>query len=104
MSPRHHAEEDREETCTFYVDSGSPETVRIAAMRACLLAIFLGMMAAGTASAQSCQPGSFSVDGNEPCTECGVGSEAPNAGSMLCSPCAAGTYAPDPGTPSCLTC
>jgi hypothetical protein len=66
-----------------------------------------------------CNPGSYSTDGNEPCTPCVVGYYQPNTGTTSClaapagsfvdltganaaSPCLVGTYQPDTAQSSCI--
>ena len=59
---------------------------------------------AGTASAQSCAPGTFSVNGMEPCTPCSAGTFASVSGSTTCAACSPGTFQDALGQASCQQC
>ena len=51
-----------------------------------------------------CDPGHFSANGFEPCTQCAPGTHAEFNGADHCEPCAAGTFASDAGAAVCTAC
>jgi len=61
------------------------------------------LFSAGDANAQACQPGSYSVDGSEPCTPCAAGTLQPASSQTSCDECPAGTFS-GAGAASCFTC
>jgi hypothetical protein len=77
------------------------------------------LLTAGDAKAQACSPGTYSVDGMEPCSPCSAGNYSlagatactpcdagtfSSAGSAVCTQCSPGTFNPFPGQPSCIDC
>jgi hypothetical protein len=77
--------------------------MRFLVMLAVSLSIAL-VSSAAQAGGTPCTPGSFSVNGLEPCTLCEAGTIAPNQGATSCEPCAIGSFAPDAGSSSCASC
>lgn len=69
-----------------------------------LLAFALLVFGSANAFAAECPPGSTSPDGQEPCTPCAIGRQAPSPGSMVCELCPIGTATNQTGTPECPTC
>ena len=51
-----------------------------------------------------CQPGTFSVTGQDPCDPFPAGQFQPNEGGTACSPCAPGTFAAATGSAVCSPC
>jgi len=72
----------------------------------CIMVVFglVGaLISSQVALGQPCEPGSWSEDGNEPCTPCPAGTYSDAAGATSCDWCPPGTYSTG-GSSSCWLC
>ncbi|MCH7595912.1 MAG: hypothetical protein IID35_05060 [Planctomycetes bacterium] len=58
----------------------------------------------GSLTSPPCPPGTFSEDGEEPCTACSPGTFQPSDGQVTCIPCLPGTVQPNNGQTACTAC
>lgn len=65
-----------------------------------LFSVVSVLIPSAIALGQPCEPGSYSGDGNEPCTACPAGTCSDVYGATSCAPCTPGSYSEE-GAASC---
>jgi Tyrosine-protein kinase ephrin type A/B receptor-like len=56
------------------------------------------------ANCQTCEPGTFALNGSTTCTDCGTGRFSNSSGSSVCLDCSAGRFSPRRGEVDCRAC